>query len=409
MVKEELRITVPSVFRCPISLDLMKSPVSLSTGVTYDRSSIQQWLESGHDTCPATMQVLQSKDFIPNLTLHRLIDLWIQSSTLRPAADSPRLLPATSPAISGVRANLLMEKIESQCCVESLSKVSEFVSYCEENRRFVVRFDGFVEVIAGVLTRKCVEIEALEMAVGILYLILSENGVKERLNKLILKSNRESSFLSAIVFILQNGSPDSKVKSVRVLDSLALDSESKRRISDSQDLISVLLQLLQTNDDDNGQSLNDAVTSILTTISVTRSIKSRLIENGVVQILSNSMTEKSLKLLATLSSCSEGRSAISSNPKCAAAVVEKLLKVSKSATEDAVAVLWSLCCLNKEERVKETVVKGNGVTKILVIMQREGEGRVRMMCRELVKALRASCKDWSLGSYETKTTHIRPC
>ncbi|KAL4273032.1 hypothetical protein GQ457_13G022350 [Hibiscus cannabinus] len=405
MVKEELRITVPSVFRCPISLDLMKSPVSLSTGVTYDRSSIQQWLESGHDTCPATMQVLQSKDFIPNLTLHRLINLWIQSSTLRPGANSPRLLPATSPAISGVRANLLMEKIESQCCVESLSKVSEFVSYCEENQRFVVRFDGFVEVIAEVLTRKCVEIEALEMAVGILYLILSENGVKERLNKLILKSDRESSFLSAIVFILQNGSPDSKVKSVRVLDSLALDSESKRRISDSQDLISVLLQLLQTND----ESLNDAVTSILTTISVSRSIKTRLIENGVVQILSNSMTEKSLKLLATLSSCSEGRSAISSNRKCAAEVVEKLLKVSRSGTEDAVAVLWSLCCLNKEERVKETVVKGNGVTKILVIMQREGEGRVKMMCRDLVKALRTSCKDWSLGSYETKTTHIRPC
>ncbi|KAK8572222.1 hypothetical protein V6N13_047834 [Hibiscus sabdariffa] len=408
MVKEELRITVPSVFRCPISLDVMKSPVSLCTGVTYDRSSIQQWLESGHDTCPATMQVLQSKDFIPNLNLHRLINLWIQSSTLRPGANSPRLLPATSPAISGVRANLLMEKIESQCCVESLSKVSEFVSYCEENRRFVVRFDGFVEVIAGVLTRKCVEIEALEMAVGILYLILSENGVKERLNKLILKSNRESSFLSAIVFILQNGSPDSKVKSVRVLDSVALDSESKRRISDSQDLISVLLQLLQTNDDD-GQSLNDAVTSILTTVSVTRSIKSRLIENGVVQILSNSMTEKSLKLLATFSSCSEGRSAISSNPKCAAAVVEKLLKVSKSGTEDAVVVLWSACCLNGDERVKETVAKGNGVTKILVIMQREGEGRVKMMCRDLVKALRAACKDLCLGSYETKTTHIRPC
>ncbi|KAK8624065.1 hypothetical protein V6N13_065422 [Hibiscus sabdariffa] len=402
MAKEALHITVPSVFRCPISLDVMKSPVSLCTGVTYDRSSIQQWLESGHDTCPATMQVLPSKDFIPNLTLHRLINLWIQSSTLRPGSISPRLLPA----ISEVRAKLLMERIESQSCVDSLSKVSEFVSRCEENRRFFVRFDGFVEVIAGVFTRKCVEIEALVMAVGILDLISSENGVRERLNKLIFKSNQENNFLSAIVFILQNGSLDSRVKSVRVLDSLALDSESKRRISDSQDLISILLQLLQTN---NSQTLNDAVTSILTTVSITRSIKSRLIENRVVEIVSNSITEKSLKLLATLSSCSEGRSEISSNPKCVEAVVEKLLKASKTATEDAVMVLWSVCCLNKEEKVRETVVKGDGVTKILVIMQREGEGRVKMMCRDLMKALRAVCKDWCLGSYETKTTHIRPC
>lgn len=100
---------------------------------------------------------------------------------------------------------------------------------------------------------------------------------------------------------------------------------------------------------------------------------------------------------------------MSSEPKCAAGIVEKLLKMSKTATEDGVFVLWIMCCLNKDEKVKEEVVKGNGVTKILVVMQREGEGNVKMMCRDLVKAVRAGCKDWCLGSYETKTTHIRPC
>ncbi|XWS21760.1 hypothetical protein CRYUN_Cryun30bG0081800 [Craigia yunnanensis] len=406
MVKEELYITVPSVFRCPISLDVMKSPVSLCTGVTYDRSSIQQWLESGHDTCPATMQVLPSKDFIPNLTLHRLINLWVQSSSRRTGTGSPRLLQATPTKISEVQAKLLIEEIESDSCADSLSKVTEFVSCCEENRRFVVTFDGFVEVIAGVLRRKCVEIEALEMAVRILDLILIENEVKERLNKLILKSNQENNFLSSIVLILQNGSLNSKIKSVRVLDSLALDSESKRKIADSQNLISILLHLLKTS---KNQSLNDAVTSFLTTVSITRSTKSLLIQNGAVEILSNTLTEKSLKLLAILCTSSEGRLAISSEPKCAAGIVEKLLKVSKTATEDAVMVLWSMCCFSKDEKVKEEMVKGNGVTKILVVMQREGEGNVKMMCRDLVKALRAGCKDWCLGSYETKTTYIRPC
>ncbi|XWS24995.1 hypothetical protein CRYUN_Cryun27aG0032500 [Craigia yunnanensis] len=407
MVKEELYITLPSVFRCPISLDVMKSPVSLCTGVTYDRSSIQQWLGSGQDTCPATKQVLPSKDFVPKLTLHRLINRWVQSSTHRPGPDSPRLLQAKPLAISEVQAKLLIEKIESESCADSLSKVTDFVSCCEENRRFVVRFDGFVEVIAGVLRRKCVEFEDLETAVRTLDLILSENGVKERLNKLILKSNQENDFLSSFVLILQNGSLNSKIKSVRVLDSLALDSESKRKIADSQNLISILLHLLKTSN--NNQSLNDAVTSFLTTVSITRSIKSLLIQNGAVEILSNTLTEKSLKLLAILCISSEGRLAISSEPKCAAGIVEKLLKVSKMATEDAVLVLWSMCCLSKNEKVKEEVVKGNGVTKILVVMQREGEGNVKMMCRDLVKALRAGCKGWCLGSYETKTTHIRPC
>ncbi|KAJ6337259.1 hypothetical protein OIU76_007024 [Salix suchowensis] len=89
MGRDELCIAVPSLFRCPISLDLMKSPVSLCTGVTYDRSSIQHWLDSGHDTCPATMQVLSSKDFVPNLTLHRLINLWdLQSPHQVPCSRS---------------------------------------------------------------------------------------------------------------------------------------------------------------------------------------------------------------------------------------------------------------------------------------------------------------------------------
>ncbi|KAE8659022.1 putative Inflorescence deficient in abscission-like 2 [Hibiscus syriacus] len=270
----------------------MKSPVSLCTGVTYDRSSIQQWLESGHDTCSATMQVLPSKDFIPNLTLRRIINLWIQSSTLRPGANSPRLLPA----ISEVRAKLLKEKIESQCCVESLSKVVEFACHCEENRRFVVRFDGFVEVVAGVLRRKFVEIKALEMAVGILNLNLSENGVKERLNKLILKSNQERNFLSKIVFVLRNGSPYSKVKSVRVLDSL----DSTQNPNAESPTHKILYPSSYT-------SSKQTMTEIL---------------------LNSSMIEKSLKLLATLSSSSEGMSTISSNTKCAATVVEKLLEVS---------------------------------------------------------------------------------
>ncbi|XP_021285317.1 U-box domain-containing protein 29-like [Herrania umbratica] len=406
MVKEELYITVPSVFRCPISLDVMKSPVSLCTGVTYDRSSIQHWLESGHDTCPATMQVLPSKDFVPNLTLHRLINLWVQSSTLRPGSDSPRLLLATSPVISEVQAKLLMEKIESESCVDSLTKVAEFVSCSEENGRSIVRFGDSIEIIASVLRRKCVEIKALEMAVRILDLILSENGVKERLNKLILESSQENDFLSSIVLILQNGSLNPKTEAIRVLDSIALDSESKRRIAESQNLIYVLVHLLKSNDN---EPLNDAVVSFLTNVSITRSIKSQLIQNGAVEILSSSLTEKSLKMLAVLCTCPEGRSAISSDPKCAAGIVERLLKVSKTATEDAVLVLWSVCCLRKDEKVKEEVVKGNGVTKILVVMQREGEGNVRIMCRDLVKALRAGCKDWSLGSYETRTTHIRPC
>ncbi|XP_062098902.1 U-box domain-containing protein 12-like [Humulus lupulus] len=36
---------IPDDFRCPISLELMKDPVIVSTGHTYERSCIQKWID----------------------------------------------------------------------------------------------------------------------------------------------------------------------------------------------------------------------------------------------------------------------------------------------------------------------------------------------------------------------------
>ncbi|KAI6703916.1 hypothetical protein NL676_013052 [Syzygium grande] len=45
---------LPDDFRCPISLEIMSDPVILSSGHTFDRASIQRWLDSSHRTCPIT-------------------------------------------------------------------------------------------------------------------------------------------------------------------------------------------------------------------------------------------------------------------------------------------------------------------------------------------------------------------
>ena len=35
---------VPSHFLCPISLQIMRDPVTLPTGISYDRAAISRWL-----------------------------------------------------------------------------------------------------------------------------------------------------------------------------------------------------------------------------------------------------------------------------------------------------------------------------------------------------------------------------
>jgi hypothetical protein len=146
MVRDDLYITVPSFFKCPISLDLMKSPVSLCTGVTYDRSSIQRWLDSGNNTCPATMQVLQSKEFIPNRTLQRLIQIWSDS------ARNHRVDSAESPLRSAPSPEQLQDLIKDlDHNSESFSKIVCFARESEENRKFLARMDGFIVTLVEFL------------------------------------------------------------------------------------------------------------------------------------------------------------------------------------------------------------------------------------------------------------------
>lgn len=406
--RDELYITVPNLFRCPISMDVMRSPVSLSTGVTYERSSIQHWLDAGHDTCPATMQILQSKDFVPNLNLRRLINLWAQS-------HGP-ISPASSPTLSDQQLRGLVQYIANenekfnQNLFNSLSKMVDFAKASDENRRFLANFNGFVSAVVGVLNREGVEIEVLELVMRLLDLISPQNGVVEQLHQLITKSNRNC--LSSIQFLLERGSLSSKIESARLLDSIALDADSKRLMAEKEGLLSVLNHLLSSETD---RSLHDAVFSCLVSLSVTRSIKSELVRFGLVQLITETLlnhdasAEKALKLLSKIATCAEGRSEISGEPKCVAAVAERLMKGSKAATEDGVAVLWSVCCMLGDKRAQECVGKKNGVAKILLVMQSGySEGHfVRRMCGDLMKVLSVGL---GMGlSYDTMTKHIMPC
>nr|DAD31517.1 TPA_asm: hypothetical protein HUJ06_010368 [Nelumbo nucifera] len=70
-------MTIPPLFRCPISLDLFTDPVTLCTGQTYGRSSIEKWLAAGNLTCLVTMQKLHDPSLVPNHTLRHLIDQWL--------------------------------------------------------------------------------------------------------------------------------------------------------------------------------------------------------------------------------------------------------------------------------------------------------------------------------------------
>ncbi|KAJ0751487.1 putative U box domain, armadillo-like helical, Zinc finger, RING/FYVE/PHD-type [Helianthus annuus] len=408
-----LYLSVPSFFKCPISMDVMKSPVSLCTGVTYDRQSIQKWLDSGHNTCPATMQVLQSTDVVPNLTLRRLIRVWSDSYLLRPESHAS--------FNNHIAFESLKKLISSECSEQServsvgtLSSIVSFAKLSGENRESVAKIDGFVPLITKMF-KNCNEIEVIEqieLVIICLDLILPEKGVREQLVQHLVNSTSSTS--SSFTLVLQRGGLDAKISAARVLESLAsFDNESRRIIADQSVLLKELYNLTAS---DAGYPAVDAGLAALIAVCTSRQSKKEIVRLGIVKtagkLLSspeNSVTvvEKAMKVLEIISTCTEGRTAICEDENCVPAVVKRLMKVSPAATEHGIGVIWSVCYMSRDRTAQEAAMRNNGLTKVLLVMQSNCSGSVRQMCGELVKVFRVNSKS-CLASYETRTTHITP-
>ncbi|KAG0486935.1 hypothetical protein HPP92_009030 [Vanilla planifolia] len=382
-----LAINVPSFFRCPISLDVMKSPVSLSTGVTYDRSSIRRWLDAGNSTCPVTMQAVRTDDLVPNLTLQRLIHLWGASTVSddsflvnrHPAAGILRDLRSSPDPASPLRhlADFLLD-----------SDVDDF----EKNR--LIGEDSCAKALSDVL------------------------------KKMPGRSTRWRSPPFCLAFRIEGRDIlESRVDAATILSSiLSSNPDSVVPISEQTDLIPELIRLIRPAEEGIGKgktdrSAVDAGLACLVAISGVRRARASIVKKGIVAEATKLLTtdasatvaEKALRLLQVASGLSEGRSAICEMAdECLGAVLGKMMKVGRRGTESAVLVLWSVCHHFRNKRAVKAVASANGsMTKFLLLMQSNCSPSVRHMAGDLLKIFGVNSKS-RLAGYDTKTTHIMP-
>ena len=71
---------VPSPWRCPISLEVMRDPVVASDGHTYERAALRSCLDSCGPVSPLTKRPL-APGCVPNYALARSMELWLTERT----------------------------------------------------------------------------------------------------------------------------------------------------------------------------------------------------------------------------------------------------------------------------------------------------------------------------------------
>lgn len=377
----------PHHFRCPISMELMKDPVTISTGVTYERKNIEKWFFTyKKKTCPATMQSISDSHITPNHTLKRLILSW-QNSLIDPSQ-----LPSTSsstppcPCSSSKHDEILslLNTIQSSPFkVTSLKKLRSIIEIGDETKTDFIRCNGIqvlvriVNQILVVESSDFITFRACEEALGVLHqLPISEEEEENKAYELL----SEPQSMRCMAIMLQRASSETRVYTVKILRKMAKNTDYDWSVVIQDQGVDFFKSLLELVSDEICTKATSCALQVLIDI-LGKSKKSRLraIEAGAVCVLvevladsNRSRCEKILQLIKLLCECAEGRLALVEHGLGIAVISKKVLQVSSATTKIVVKILWLLCNFHPTERVLDEMLVYGAVKKLLVLLHIDG-------------------------------------
>ncbi|CAA2987992.1 U-box domain-containing 14 [Olea europaea subsp. europaea] len=374
---------IPDDFRCPISLELMKDPVIVSTGQTYERSCIQKWLDAGHKTCPKTQQTLSHTALTPNYVLKSLIALWCESN----GVELPKKQGNCRNKRSGIggsdcdRAAIdaLLQKLANGNIEQQRAAAGELRLLAKRNadNRVCIAGSGAIPLLVELLSSTDPRTQ--------------EHAVTALLNLSINEANKgiivNAGAIPDIVDVLKNGSMEARENAAATLFSLSVLDENKVAIG-AAGAIPPLIDLLCQG---TPRGKKDAATAIFNLLiyqgNKVRAVRARIVP-PLMRLLKDpggGMVDEALAILAILASHQEGKVAIGQ-----AEPINILIEVIKTGSprnrENAAAILWSLCTgdsqylkvaseLGAEDALKELSENGTDRAKrkagnVLELLQR---------------------------------------
>ncbi|PUZ48657.1 hypothetical protein GQ55_7G263400 [Panicum hallii var. hallii] len=380
----------PQLFLCPISMELMEDPVTVSTGVTYERRSIERWFfKYGKTTCPATMQRLSSFDLTPNHTLKSVISSWLDRASSSSSSSTPlckelgrERLPSVLAGIEGTPFKVTALKNLKSCMEGDVAAQEDFVA-C-----------GGIQVLGRVMTQALAESSAggdfsafrtCEEAGSVLAALpLSDDASVE----LVLKPD----CMRPVVALVQRGSAEARLHAMSIVAKISRADRDWTAGVDVDDLVKSLLEVLS---DGTSPKLSSRALDVLLDVTArsrgTR--RAKAVEVGAVCVLvellpdaDRRVAERALLLLKRLCKCPEGRLAFAEHALAVSAVARTVLRVSGLASRLAVSVLWLVACaVAPAERVLDDVFMSGGVAKLLALLQVESSASTKEKAARLLR------------------------
>lgn len=395
-----MELVVPNHFRCPISLDMMKDPVTLSTGITYDRESVERWFDEGNITCPVTNQVVRNFDMIPNHSLRVMIQDWCVENRQYGVERIPTPRIPISPIDV---AELLMQlKGSSRCldqhgCLELVQKLERWGGESERNKRCIVE-NGAPVTLASAFD--AFANDSVERNVLVLEEILSALNWMFPLQMEAHKSLGSLASLSCMVWFLKHQDLSGKEKSIVALKELLSFGDEKHVevLSQIEGVNELLVEFINKRISPTITKSSLRVVWYLVSSSSNSSQKMKLafVELGLVSSLldilidsDKSLCEKALAILDSLCSSQEGRDKAYGNDLTIPLLVKKILRVSALTTDYSVSALWKLCKFGEKDegRALLEALQVGAFQKLLLVLQVGCGDETKEKATELLKLL----------------------
>ncbi|KAG6483440.1 E3 ubiquitin-protein ligase PUB23-like [Zingiber officinale] len=398
-------IEVPRLFLCPISLEIMRDPVTAATGMTYDRRSIERWLlVDGRSTCPVTQLQLPpdaAASLTPNHTLRRLIQSW--SAAAGEAVD--RIPTPRAPVDRTEVAGFIRDLSVRQRRVDVIRKVVDLAGESESNRRCMAGAGVPAKMAEILMDTSKIDGEDVSLALDALDVL---RVPPEKWKPVV--DGAGNRLIDTMVRILMHGCDEVKSTATLILKSI-VEAANRGTLEQLSPLFfqSVLCSI---RDDVGGGRISSSSTphaalKILSHVTPWGRNRVKIVEAGGVWASvelelaaaegderRRRRTELNLALLRQLCECAEGRAELVRHAAGIAVVAKRVLRVSPAANEQGVAILCAVGrCLATEERVVREMLAVGAVAKLCLMLQANCSTGVKEKARRVLRLHSAAWKD----------------
>ncbi|KAL8496277.1 hypothetical protein ACS0TY_020114 [Phlomoides rotata] len=381
-------VDIPSYFMCPISMQLMKDPVIVSSGITYDRGSIEKWLFSFKSTiCPVTKQQISISDLTPNHTLRRLLQAWctLNAHDRIPTPKAPVDRSQIVKLINGAKDS---PKSRINCLRRLRS-----IAHRDESSRNQLLVSGAAEFLTSIVRRND-DVVSRDEALDILTKIeLSDSDLK--------KFSADEFLQCALMRVFETGNCQSRAHAIALLKSALSVADPDHLIGSKPELFRHVTRVIE--DKISSQATKSALKLLVELCPWGRN-RIKAVEGGAVAVLIELLLETAerrscelvLTILDQLCGCAEGRAELLRHGAGLAVVSKKIHRVSHVASERAVRILSSISKHSAGNgKVVQEMLQVGVVAKLCLVLQVGNSEKMKERAKEILRLHSRVWKDSS--------------